>query len=217
MLNKTIKRTGKILISLFAIVTCFKVYVNSNIFKSHIHFIINDVARINIDFSDLHLTGLTKFEIKNLVVKTQDKQEVIKAKNATIIFNLFTPSRIRYVYLDDGYILIERNGGGINLNNILLNGERVYKKSSNIGKLEYKNINLDFIDNSYNDKIEKKFNNVSGVLHTGIQYNLDLRTIGESIGANSGEKEKINIGILFDRINMKKNIFDMFSLKSRRK
>ena len=217
MLNKTIKRTGKILISLFAIVTCFKVYINSNIFKSHIHFIINDVARINVDFSDLHLTGLTKFEIKDLVVKTQDKKEVIKAKNATIIFNLFTPSRIRYVYLDDGYILIERNGGGINLNNILLNGERVYKKSSNIGKLEYKNINLDFIDNSYNDKIEKKFNNVSGVLHTGIQYNLDLRTIGESVGEASGEKEKINIGILFDSINMKKNIFDMFSLKSRKK
>ena len=128
MLNKAIKRTSKILISLFALGICLKGYINSNIFKSNLHFIVNDIARINVDFSDVHLSGLTKFEIKDLVVKTQDKKEVIKAKNATIIFNLFTPSRIRYVYLDDGYLLIERNGGGINLNNILLNGERVYKK-----------------------------------------------------------------------------------------
>ena len=216
MLNKAIKRTSKILISLFALVACLKGYINSNIFKSHLHFLVNDVARVNVDFSDIHLNGLTRFEVKDLVIKTQDKKEAIKAKKATIILNPFTPSRIRYIYLNDGYVLIERDGSGINLNNIVINGKRVYKKNSGIGKLEYNNMNLVFRDNSYNEKIEKKFTNVSGRLYTGIQYNLDLRTIGESIGEDSGEKEKINIAILFDRVNMRKNIFDMFSLKSRK-
>jgi len=216
MLNKAIKRTSKILISLFALVACLKGYINSNIFKSHLHFLVNDVARVNVDFSDIHLNGLTRFEVKDLVIKTQDKKEAIKAKKATIVLNPFTPSRIRYIYLNDGYVLIERDGSGINLNNIVINGKRVYKKNSGIGKLEYNNMNLVFRDNSYNEKIEKKFINVSGRLYTGIQYNLDLRTIGESIGEDSGEKEKINIAILFDRVNMRKNIFDMFSLKSRK-
>ena len=216
MLNKNVKRSLKVLlpITLFAITA--NAYVNSDIFNTHLKYILNNVAGINIDFSDVKFKRFSQLEITDIDLKLQNNEDAIKAKKMIVDINLMAPTRIKNLVVEDGFIRFERNEDKISLMNILKPRDVVnYKKSSMLGKMILKNINLKYIDNSFKETIEKDFTNVNGYMINNLQNTLDLSVSADSIGEYSKEKEKLDLKILMKKYNKKSNIFDMFSLNSR--
>ncbi|CAM3100250.1 hypothetical protein STFE110948_02180 [Streptobacillus felis] len=205
-MNKGLKRSLSVILPLSLIVVGAKEYVNTNAFESHLKILLNKVFKIKVDYSDLKLHGLSRIEIKDLRLKTQDDKEVIAVDLAKAKINLFTPSRISDVELYGGNVILERDEKGINLEKILpITKKTDYRRLSLINKVNFNDVTLRYIDNSFDKKIEKEFKDVDGYLYNSLQTSLDLEAIGKS---DLDEELKIKIKL---ETEQKKNGFDLFS------
>ncbi|MDO5088379.1 MAG: translocation/assembly module TamB [Leptotrichiaceae bacterium] len=207
-MNKYVKKSLFVFVPLLLSLFLLKTYISTNNFKGNLKKILKS-AGLNVEFDRVNLGGFSKINIDNLVIRDQAGNIVIKAEKATAGVNLLLPSRLPRVDAYDGEIFLERyKNNKFNMFNILPPADPHKKnidRASRIGKIYVHNSILHYSDTSFEKKIEKKLDNVSGYLDISKSRGFYLEAEGNG---NGQEKIGIKLGQLVNNRESLKSLFD---------
>lgn len=208
-MNKYLKKSLFVFVPLLLSLFLLKAYISTNNFKGNLQKILKNTG-LNVEFDKVELKGFSKISIDNLIIKDQTGNVVIKAEKATATVNLMLPSRLPRVDAYKGEIFLERyKNNKFNMFNILPPGDPNKKnidRVSRIGKIYVHNSVLHYSDISFEKKIEKKLDNVSGYLDISKSRGFYLEAEGNG---NGQEKIGIKLGQLVNNRESFKSLFDI--------
>lgn len=209
------KRIRKLTIVLFffCIVSIFSLsFVNMNRFSDYI---LQNMMGTNIKVKDIQLRGLT-LTLTDLNISDLEGKEVGHLKSAKIKINPFLPSRIRSISANGGNLkIIQNKDGTLNVENIMHKSKNV-SRVSNVTNITLDNLNVTYIDRSYNEEINKTLSNVSGKISNFLLDEYDINIKGESFGSITNQNEKFSVRLAKLRKN-RRYLLSLFTLSKSKK
>lgn len=204
-------RSITVILFLFCVVSIFSIsYINLNMLSGYI---LKNVMGTNIQVKDIKLDGLI-LKITDIDIKDLKGEKIGNIKRANIYINPFLPMRIKNVSFNEGNLkIIQNKDGKINVNNIFPTSKSI-SRISNFSNIKLNNLNVVYVNNAFNKRIEKKLENVSGNMGILLENGFDINIKGESKGSLTGEKEYIDVKLSQKQDN-ELNILSLFSFKKR--